>query len=374
MSLEIRRVESSRDLKKFIDFPFAIFGKSPVWVPPLFADELNTLSKKRNPAFEFCEAEYWMAYRDGVAVGRIAGIINHRYIEKWGNKYARFGWMDFVEDFEVAKALVSTVEDWARSKGMVGVNGPLGFTDLDKEGLLVEGFDETPTMAVIYNLPYYPAYLERLGYAKDIDWVEYLVKVPSSIPEKVLRVQELISKRSGIHLYEWKTTAELKRRFAKDIFALVDEAYAHLYGTTPLSERQVEAYIKQYLGFADPRFLKVVVDKDGKLVCFGIAIPNLSAALQKSKGRLFPLGWYHLVRGLKRPVGIDMLLVAIDPKQQSLGTVAFLMTSIIRSCQEAGVTFAETNPELETNVEVQSLWKDYDRRQHKRRRAYLKNL
>lgn len=374
MSLEIRRVESGRDLKNFIDFPFAIFGDNPTWVPPLFVDELNTLSRKKNPAFEFCDAEYWMAFRDGVVVGRIAGIINHRYVEKWGNKYARFGWMDFIDDFEVAEALVRTVEDWARAKGMVGLNGPLGFTDLDKEGLLIEGFDELPTFATIYNLPYYPAFLERLGYAKDTDWMEYEIKVPTSIPDKVLRVQDLISKRSGIHLSEWKTPRELKKRYAKDIFALVDEAYSHLYGTTPLSVRQVEAYIKQYLGFADPRFIKIVVDKEERLVAFGIAIPSLSRALQKSRGKLFPFGWLHLMAALRKPSCIDMLLVAIDPKQQSLGSVAFLMTSIIRSCQESGVVLAETNPELETNHEVQGLWKDYERRQHKRRRAYLKML
>jgi ribosomal protein S18 acetylase RimI-like enzyme len=374
MSLEIRRVETKADLRKFINFPFVVFKGNPNWIPPLFIDELNTLSKDRNPAFEFSEAEYWIAYRDGRPVGRIAGIINHRYVEKWGNKYGRFGWLDFIEDFEVASALMRTAEDWLRSKGMEGVVGPMGFTDLDKEGLLIEGFDELGTMPMIYNHPYYPEYLERLGYRKDIDWLEYEIMVPEAIPEKVTRVQELISKRTGIHLYDWRSPAELKRKYAKEVFALVDEAYAHLYGTTPLSQRQVDAYVKQYLGFADPRFMKIVVDRNDKLVAFGLSIPSLSRALQKSRGRLFPFGWYHLLRALKHPKGIDMLLVAIDPKQQSLGAVAFLITSIITSCKEAGVVSAESSGELETNHEVQSLWKDYNRRQHKRRRAYLKKL
>jgi hypothetical protein len=374
MSIEIRRVESEGQLRKFIKFPFRIFKGNPNWIPPFFMDEFNTLSKKRNPAFEFCEAEYWLAYRDGVPVGRIAGIINHRYVEKWGNKYARFGWMDFIEDFDVAAALVKTVEDWARSKGMVAMNGPLGFTDLDKEGLLVEGFNELGTMPMIYNHPYYPEFLERLGYKKDIDWLEFEVKVPDSIPEKVTRVQELITKRQGIHLYDWKKPSELKRKFGKPIFHLIDEAYAHLYGTTPLSERQVEAYIAQYLGFADPRFIKIVVDRDNSLVAFGASIPSLSRALQKSKGQILPFGWIHLLMALKKPKSIDMLLIAIDPKKKSLGAVAFLITSMITSCQQAGVVSAETAAELETNFEVQSLWKDYERRQHKRRRAYLKML
>lgn len=374
MSVEIRRVESRRDLRKFINFPFKVFKGNPCWIPPFFQDELNTLAKDRNPAFEFSEAEYWLAYKDGETVGRIAALINHRYIEKWGNKYGRFGWLDFVEDFEVAEALVKTAEDWLRSKGMVGIQGPLGFTDVDKEGLLIEGFNELGTMPMIYNHAYYPEYLERLGYKKDVDWLEYEVKVPKEIPEKVLRVQKLISERTGLHVYDWKSTRELKARFGKPIFALIDEAYAHLYGTTPLSERQVEAYIKQYLGFADPRFLKIVVNRESKLVAFGISIPSLSRALQKSKGRILPFGWIHLLHALKNPKGIDMLLVAMDPKEQSLGAVAFLMTSIIKSCQEAGVVSAETSGELETNHDVQLLWKDYERRQHKRRRAYLKML
>jgi hypothetical protein len=374
MAIEIRRVETRRELRTFINLPLSMYKGNPCWVPPILFDELATLSKDRNPAFEFSEAEYWLAYRDGKLAGRIAALINRRYVEKWGNKYGRFGWVEFIEDFDVASALFRTAEDWLRSKGMVGVNGPMGFTDLDKEGLLVEGFDELGTMPMIYNHPYYPGYIERLGYNKDVDWLEYEVKVPDSIPEKVLRVQELVSKRTGIHIYEWKKTSELKNKFAKDIFALLDEAYAHLYGTTPLSTRQVESYISQYLGFADPRFTKVVVNKDDKLVAFGIVFPSLSKALQKSRGRLLPFGWIHLLQAMRHPKGIDMLLIAMDPRQQALGAVAFLMTALIKSCLEAGVVSAETSGELETNFQVQSLWNGYERRQHKRRRAYLKML
>lgn len=374
MSIEIRRVETKHDLKKFINFPFSIYRGNPNWVPPIVFDELATLSKDKNPAFEFSEAEYWLAWRDGAVVGRIAALINHRYIEKWGNKYGRFGWVEFIEDFEVAQALFLVAEDWLRSKGMVGVNGPMGFTDLDKEGLMIEGFDELGSMPMIYNHPYYPEYIERLGYVKDVDWLEYEVKVPDSIPEKVTHVQEVVSSRTGIHIHEWKTTSELKKKFAKDIFALLDEAYAPLYGTTPLSPRQVDAYINQYLGFADPRFTKVVVDGDGKLVAFGIVFPSLSRALQKSGGRLFPFGWVHFLKAMRHPTCIDMLLIATVPQHAASGAVAFLMTALITSCLEAGVMTAETAGELETNYQVQSLWKGYESRQHKRRRAYIKML
>jgi hypothetical protein len=374
MSVEIRRVESSGDLKKFINFPFAVLKGNPNWVPSFFMDEMNTLSKKRNAAFEFCEAEYWLAYKDGKIAGRIAGIINHRYIEKWGNKYGRFGWLDFIEDFEVAEALLKTAEDWLRSKGMVAVQGPLGFTDLDKEGLLVEGFDELGTMPMIYNPPYYPEYVERLGYKKDVDWLEFEVKVPDKIPEKALRVQELVRKRSGVHLVDWKSASDLKKHYAQDIFKIVDEAYSGLYGTTPLSQKQVDTYISQYLSFADPRFVKLVVDKDGKLIGFGVAIPSLSRALQKCQGRILPFGWVPLLKALKHPKGIDMLLIGVTPEYKARGIVAFLMTSIVESCLKAGVVSAETSGELEDNANVQTLWKDYEKRQHKRRRAYIKQL
>ena len=374
MSIEVRLVQTPKDLRTFIRVPFSIYKDSPYWVPPLVFDELNTLRKDKNPAFEFSDAEYWIAYKDGVPVGRIAGIVNRRAMEKWGNKDARFGWIDFVEDFEVAKALVGTVEDWARSKGMQGLVGPLGFTDLDREGMLVEGFGELATLATIYNHPYYPEYLSRLGYAKEVDWVEYEVKTPKSIPEKALRVQELISKRSGIRLYEWKSKKELIRRYAPAIFDLINESYAKLYGTFVLTRAQIQAYIDQYLGFVDPRFLKVVVDAEDRLVCFAICMPSLSRALQKARGNLLPFGWFHLLRALRNPRTVDMYLVAVRSDWANRGAVAFLMTSLAESCIKAGVETNETNPELETNVEVQSIWKDFDRRQHKRRRAFKKVL
>jgi hypothetical protein len=374
MSIEIRPVESDKDLKAFVRFPYSIYKGDPCWVPPLDIDDLTTLRKDKNPAFEYCEAAYWMAYKDGAAAGRIAGIVNNRVIEKWGKKYARFGWIDFIEDFEVASALLKAAEDWAKSKGLEGIQGPLGFTDLDKEGMLIEGFDQLGTYATGYNRPYYPQYLERLGYAKDIDWIEFRVKTPDAIPEKVQRVQELISKRTGVRLYEWKSKKDLVAKFGHQIFELIDEAYKDLYGTCPLTERQMQFYIKTYLGFVDPRFTKVIVDAEERLVGFGVAMPSLSVAAQKAGGRLLPFGALHFLLALRHPEVIDMYLVAISPEYQERGALAIIMNALNKSAIEAGVKYSETNVELETNYKVHSLWKGFEKTQHKRRRAFVKKF
>jgi len=374
MAVEIRKVGTKSELKAFVTFPETIYADVPQWVPAPIFDDLNTLRRDKNPAFDFSEAEYWTAWKDGKMVGRIAGIINNRAVEKWGNKYARFGWIDFIEDFEVAKALLKTAEDWARSKGMIGIHGPLGFTDLDKEGLLIEGFQERATFATIYNFPYYVDFIERLGYAKDVDWIEFLVTTPESIPEKLLRVNELISKRSGVRIMEWKSKKDLIKKYADQIFDLIDSAYSGLYGTTSLSRRQVQNYIDQYLGFIDPRFTKILVDKDDKLAGFAITLPSLSEPLHKHRGRLFPLGWLSLLRALRHPTTVDMMLVAVRKEYVARGVVALLMTALNKSAIENGVKFAETNPELETNLAVQGMWKEFPKRQHKRRRVFLKLL
>ncbi|HOX92282.1 MAG TPA: GCN5 family acetyltransferase, partial [Spirochaetales bacterium] len=271
MGIELRKIEGKAALRRFIDFPFQLYKDNPNWVPAFRADDMATLDLGKNPAGDFCKAAYWMAYRDGKPVGRVAAILNEAYVRKWGNKLARFGWFDVADDFEAASALIGAVEHWAKEQGMEGVHGPLGFTDLDREGLLVEGFDQVATLATLYNNSYYGQFLEALGYAKDVDWIEFKVRVPDSIPEKVLRVNELISKRTGVRLYEWKRPSQLVKAYGSQLFHLLDEAYAGLYGTTPLTERQVQTYIKQYLGFVDPRFTKIMIDADDKLVGFGIS-------------------------------------------------------------------------------------------------------
>ncbi|OGS45091.1 MAG: hypothetical protein A2539_05840 [Elusimicrobia bacterium RIFOXYD2_FULL_34_15] len=371
--IEIREVKSKSDLKQFVNFPYELYRGNSYWIPPLQFDELNTLSWDKNPAFEFCEARYWMAFKDNKIAGRIAGIINKKYIEIWKNKYLRFGWFDFINDEEVSKVLLEKVENWAKEKGLAGVHGPLGFTDLDREGMLIEGFNELGTMATNYNYPYYPIHIEKFGYKKDADWVEYEVKVPSQIPEKAERISQIMLKKMKLRLLDAKKSKDILK-YAKGIFELLNEAYENLYGVVPLSERQIDSYTKQYFGFVSPDYLKVIIDENDKVAAFLVAMPSLSRALQKSNGKLLPFGFIHLLKALKSPKYIDLCLIAVRPSLQGKGVNALLMTEITKSSIKNSIISAETNPELESNTKVQSHWKHYDARQHKRRRCFLKTL
>jgi GNAT superfamily N-acetyltransferase len=372
-SVELREARTSGDLRRFVKFPFRLYKDCDQWVPPLISDEIKSLRTDSNPAFEYCRARYWLAYQDGRIVGRIAGIVNNRAIEKWESRLMRFGWFDFVDDRAVSSALVGAVEDWAREEKLTGVHGPMGFTDLDSEGLLVEGYDEMGTMLDIYNYPYYADHLEALGYAKDTDWVEYELETPKEIPAKVVRVGELILKRGGLHLVEAKRSKDLLP-YARQAFALINQAFEHLYGTVELSQKQIDAYVDRYFSFIDPRFNKAIVDGDDKLVGVGFVFPSLTRALQKSRGRLFPFGFVRLLRAIRHPSRLDLGIVAVSPEYQGRGIPALLMTEITKAAIEQGVRTAETGRELEDNVQVRSLWKSYNGRQHKRRRVYLKQL
>ena len=372
MSITIREVQTRKDLRRFINFPFTLYRNNRYWIPPLLMDELNTLDPKKNPAFEHCRVKYLLAESDGRLAGRIAGIINDKYIEKWGQKNCRFGWFDFVDDIEVSGALLKAVESWARENGMTAVHGPLGFTDMDREGMLIHGFDELGTMATLYNHPYYPQHIDSLGYGKDIDWVEFEVKTPKEIPEKVLRLQKLVLQRTKLRVVDSKK--KYMRPYARKMFNLINETYKDLYGFVTLSDRQIQVYIDQYFGIIHPDYVRFIVDAEDNLIAFGIAMPSLSRALQRSKGRLFPFGFIHLLWALKFPRYIDMLLVAVRPDYQARGIPAILMNEMTRNAMKSGVISAETNVELETNIQVQAMWKHYDARQHKRRRCYIKTL
>lgn len=370
--IEIREVKTIKELKQFIQFEFDLYKDNKYWVPPLFSDELNTLRKDINPAFEVCEAVYYTAWINNKLVGRIAGIIQHNYIKKWGNKYARFGWFDFIEDFDVAKALFDEVTKWAKSKGMVGLNGPLGFSDLDYEGLLIEGFNELNTMATLYNHPYYVDYYEKLGLKKDADWVEFEIKVPNSIPEKAEKLSRIVKERFQLHVKEFTNISQVVNKYGREVFEVIEKAYKNLYGVTELTERQIQYYIKSYFSFLSPKFVKLVFNKDDKIVGMVVGIPSLNRALQKAKGKLFPFGFIHLLLALKKPKYLDLLLGAVLPEYQGKGVDALMMTELTRSAMEAGIISAESNPELEVNEKVQGHWKYFEARQHKRRRAYLK--
>ena len=371
--VEIQAVTNIRGLKKFIAFPHQLYSGNPFWVPPFRFDELNTLRWDKNPAFEHCEAKYWLALQNGKVVGRIAGIINHLFIKAWGKKQARFGWIDFIDDLEVSQALLTTVENWALEKGMTAVHGPMGFCDLDGEGMLVEGFEELGTLATIYNFPYYPHHLETHGYLKDADAVEYELKIPEQVPKPIEKINQMLLKRGQFSILKTRSSKDLLP-YVPQIFSLVNQAYQELYGVVPLSDAQIKAYTKQYFGFINPDFVKIILDQNGQVVAFGITMPSFSKALQKNKGRLFPFGFIHILKALRKNTTLDLYLIAVRPDLQRKGINSLLMTEINRAAIEHAVVRAETNPELELNTKIQSQWRHYQSRQHKRRRFYIKTL
>lgn len=376
MSVEVIKVETIKQLKEFVNYNYELYKNCPYAVPELYEDALNTLRKDRNAAFEFCEADYFLAMRDGKTVGRVAAIINKRANERWGVKAARFGWVDFIDDAEVSAALITAVEQWARERGMTELQGPLGFTDFDREGMLVEGFDRLGTMATIYNYPYYPQHMERLGFEKDADWVEFLIKVPEKTWDKADRLSAIIARKYKLRVVQCKSRSELAKRYGKALFELVNECYAPLYGYSPLSDKQIEQFIKQYLPVIDLRLVSLIVDENDNLVALGVTLVSLSRALQKAKGRIFPFGWFHLAKALffSRPKRLDFLLVAIKPEYQSKGVMALLFNDLMPRYIAMGFEDVETNPELETNNKVQAQWESFNPEQHKRRRAYKKAL
>lgn len=376
MAITVKKVTTKKELKDFIRFNYELYKDNRYSVPDLYDDMLNTFSKKKNAAFEFCEADYFLAYKDGKLVGRIAGIINKRANETWGKKDVRFGWIDFIDDIEVSKILLETVEKWGRERGMTHIQGPLGFTDFDAEGMLVEGYDQLSTMATIYNYPYYPEHMEKLGYEKDADWVEYKIYIPDAIPEKHQRISDLIQRKYNLKIKKYTSSKAIAKEYGQAIFELMNEAYSPLYGFSPLSQGQIKQYIKMYLPIVDLRMLTLITDVNDALVGVGISMPSLSVALQKAKGRILPFGWYHLLKALfvKRAKVLDLLLVAIKPEYQNKGVNALLFSDLIPVYQKLGFKYAESNPELEMNGKVQAQWEYFDTELHKRRRAFVKAI
>lgn len=374
--LEIKEIQpTKKNLKAFTKFQIDLYDGNPWYVPPLISDDVQTLSPSLNPAHDFCDQVLYMAYRDGKVVGRIAGIINRQVNEKERERAARFGFIDFVDDPEVSAALLGAVERWSRDKGMNKLIGPLGFTDLDHEGMLVEGFDELSTMATIYNYPYYPEHMERLGYRKESDWIEFLMEMPESIPDRFNRIADIVKRKFELRVLKYKSRKRVKKEYGHALFHLINESYKDLYQYSMLTERQIDYYIDQYLDLLNLDLLTLVVDRNDRLVAVGISMPSMSRALQKSRGRMLPLGWWHLLKGLKgKNDRVDLLLVAVHPDYQNKGVNAILFQDLLPYYIAKGYRYAESNPEMETNAKVQRQWEAYNPRQHRRRRCYSKKL
>lgn len=376
MSIYVHPIATDKDqLRQYVQFPIDLYRDNPCYIPPLIIDQIDTLRPEGNPAFDFCEAQSFMAYDNGEPVGTITAIINRAANEKTGLKQMRFGFMDFVDNDEVVDALFDTVAEWGRSRGMTEMVGPVGFTDMDQEGMLIEGFDEMGTMATIYNFPYYVRHMERLGFVKDADWIEYRMTVPDAVPEKYARIAEIVARKYGLKVKKYTSRSKIKREYGHAIFELINEAYADLYGFVPLTPKQIDHYIKIYIGVLRLDDVCLITDKDGALIALGISMPSMSQALRKSRGRMLPFGWWHLMRAIQGHTDVvDLLLVAVRPDYQTKGVNALIFNDLIPRYIANGYKFAESNVELEGNENVQKQWEYFERRQHRRRRAWKKEL
>lgn len=373
-NVRIQEVLTRKDLKTFVAFPNKLYKNNPYYVPQLIGTEMDTLSKNKNHAFEFCESRYWLAYdASGHVVGRIAGIINHAYNKKINTFCVRFGWLDFIDDAHVVDALFHTVETWATSLGATCLSGPLGFLEFDVAGVLVEGFDEIPTAYGKYNAPYYQGHLERLGFGKEVDWVEYNIDVPKELPEGMVLLADKVAARYGLRVVQYKKLRDILKH-ADGVFSLMNRCYAAIHGYSELSEGQIEDLKKQFLPLLNLRFVSLILDAEDHVVAFGITLPSLSRALQKAKGYMYPFGFIHILRALKKNDTLDALLIAIDEQYKRKGVNALIFKSLSDSVKGTSITSLESTRELEHNYNVQNLWHKFSYRQHKRARCYMKQL
>ncbi len=374
MSIEIKQVVTKSDLKKWVEFPNKLYKGVDAYVPFLFTDEMDTFTKEKNPAYEFCETKLFLAYRDKQIVGRIGGLINHAANKKWGTNAIRFTRFDFINDFAVSEALFNEVVKWGKENGLTKVMGPIGFTDLDHEGMLVDGYDELNMSITFYNYPYYLAHMEKLGLKKDIDWVEYQLTVPEKMDEKLAKTSEFLTKRNGYQLVTYTDRKVLKKE-AYEAFKVIDAAFSKLYGTVPLTDKVIAKAIADYIPLVNLKYLCSIKDKEGKIVGFAVLVPSIAKALKKSNGKLSLLGILRLLKALKgKNDTLEMFLIGVQPDQQKKGLPAIIMNQMLKMCIENGVKICETGPELEVNADVQSLWKGFEARQHKRRRCFKKEI
>ena len=376
MSILIKTVTTRKELKTFVRFANKLYKGNKYYVPSMPFDDLNTLDKDKNGAFEFCEAEYYLAYKNGVLVGRVAAIVNHKANESWKVKQVRFGWFDFIDDMEVFAALLDAVIAFGKERGMTQIVGPLGFTDFDPEGMLVEGFDRLSTMALIYNHPYYPEHMKKLGYYKETGWLEYRITIPTEVPERHRRLAELVKERNNLTLRKLTRRQIRKENYGVKLFNLINDTYCKLYGYSLLSDRQIEQYVDLYLSLVDPSMLNFVEDENGDLIAAAITIPSLSEALQKCNGEIFPFGWWYLLKNMfiKKPDTLDLLLIGVRPDYQNKGVPTLVICDLIETFNRLGFRYAESNANLETNTSIQALWGPFEKEQHKKRWVFGKDI
>ena len=372
----IREVTTKRELNRFVKFGIDLYKDNPFYCPPIVFDEVNTFNPKGNPALEVCDFVIYMAYRNGEIVGRIVGIVNHRANEAWGVKKCRFGWFDFVDDYEVFKSLIDAVAEWGREKGMTCLNGPVGFTDFDHQGLLIEGFNYNAPMASLYTHPYYMAHYERYGLRKEADWIEYQITPPAEAPERMRRVVQLVENRYGLHVVKVKNSRELRKRYGYSYFDVLDSAYQKLYNYQPMTQRQKQYYCKMYFPILNFDFVTMVANERDEIVAVGLGMPSLSQALRKCRGRMFPFGWYHLIKALKakKMTDFDLLLIAVRPDYQDKGVTALIFNEMTPHFQKYGIQRVETTAILETNHKSLANFAEFDHIQHKRRRAFIRDI
>jgi len=376
MSIQIKTVTTRKDLKTFVRYANRLYKGNKYYVPSMPFDDMNTLDKEKNGAFDFCKAEYYLAYKDGEVVGRVAAIINYKANEAWKVDQVRFGWFDFIDDQEVSKALLDAVVAFGKAHGMTQIVGPLGFTDFDPEGMLVEGYDRVSTMALIYNHPYYPEHMKKHGYVKETGWLEYRITIPDELPEKHIKIAEIVKERYNLSVVK-KTKRQIrKEKYGHKLFRLINETYCVLYGYSLLSEKQIDQYVDVYLGLVDMEMLTFIEDSEGELIGAGITIPSMAEALQKCNGEIFPFGWYHLLKSMYwgKPDTLDMLLIGVKPEWQNKGVNSLLFVDLFQRYKKMGFKYAETNANLETNAKVQAMWTPFEREQHKKRWVFGKGI
>ena len=376
MSVSIKTVETKAQLKAFVKFPLELYKDCPYYIPNIYVDDMSALDMAKNPMGKYCKTRKFLAYKDGQLVGRCIAIINEIANRDWNHAEVRFGWMDFIDDKEVSKALIEAVIAFGKEYGMTQISGPLGFTDFDSEGCVVEGFDDISSFALKYNYPYYAEHFEALGMAKANDWLEYRIFIPEQLPEKVSRASKLVADRYELHVRKITRKEVYKEGYGQKVFDLVNRTYSKLFDFTVLPPEVIDSYVKLYMGLLDLKFVTLIENKEGKLVGMAVCMPSLAHAVKKSNGYLFPLGWYRLLKSmyLKYEEVIELLLIAVDPEYQNRGVHAMIFQEMLDTLVKGGFKYAESNAEMETNVSVQNIWKDYQKELKRRRRVFSKEI